>query len=160
MVFSNVRIAALVVMATAIALAGAADLAHSQTDTKSGRTQETQAGESKVRTLLKERLAALKQIVDETEKAYRGKGTAQIDDVLQANLAYHRAELDLCESDKDRVAVHEKMVKLAGESERAVSARFDSGSVSHTAVLAARVNRLDAEIALERAKAKAAGQSR
>jgi hypothetical protein len=125
-----------------------------------GQTKDTPAGEAKIRALLKERLAALKQIVEEIEKSHKAGGGISLDDVLQARLACYHAELDLCETDKERIAVLEKMLALAKESERMISARFDLGSVPHTAVLAARVNRLEAEIALERVKTKAGGQAK
>jgi hypothetical protein len=125
-----------------------------------GQTRDTPSGETKVRALLKERAETLKQIVEEIEKAHKAKGALSMDDVLQARLAYYHAELDLCDTDKERIPVLDKMLGLAKESERMVSSRFDMGAVPHTAVLAARVNRLEAEIALERAKANAGGQGK
>jgi hypothetical protein len=123
-----------------------------------GQTRDAPSGETKVRALLKERAETLKQIVEEIEKAHKAKGALSMDDVLQARLAYYHAELDLCDTDKERIPVLEKMLGLAKESERMVSSRFEMGAVPHTAVLAARVNRLEAEIALERAKAGRQGK--
>jgi outer membrane protein TolC len=122
--------------------------------------QKELGGDAKVQKLIKERLALLKLIVDDTEKAHRmGKGVSA-EDFLRAKQAYHKAELELCETDKERIAVLEKLVALAMENERVVSAQVAAGSVPHTAVLTASVNRLNAEIALERARAKAGGPAK
>jgi outer membrane protein TolC len=145
-------IVAVVMLTFCLALA---PQAHAQTGPK-----KELGGDAKVQKLLKERLALLKQIVDETEKAFRMGNGVSVEDFLRAQQAYHKAELELCETDKERIAILEKLVTLAMENERVVSAQVASGSVPHSAVLTASVNRLDAEIALERARAKAGGQAK
>jgi outer membrane protein TolC len=79
---------------------------------------------------------------------------------VEARRRLFKAELELCESDKERVAVHEKIVQLEKESEKVVEKRVEAGRVPTYELLAARVNRLEAEIALERAKAKLATDSK
>jgi RNA polymerase sigma factor (sigma-70 family) len=117
------------------------------------------SGESRVRALLKERLATLQEVLAETEKASRAAAVSP-NVVLQAKLQVLKAELDLCESDKERVAVHEKMVAVARECERMIEQQYRAAMATHTDLLKAKASRLEAEIALERARTQAAAPSR
>jgi RNA polymerase sigma factor (sigma-70 family) len=103
--------------------------------------------------LLKQRLAMAKEMAAQFEKGYQ-MGTVSLTQLLQAKDAVLKAELDLCESDKERVAVLEKMVASAKMSEETAAAMVQSGQASPTSLLEAKLKRLEAEIALERAKQK------
>jgi RNA polymerase sigma factor (sigma-70 family) len=116
-------------------------------------------GESKVRTLLKERLDLLKKIAAALEKVYERSGTVKLEELAQAKIAVLKAELELCQSARERVAIHEKMVALTEDLVRFAESRYQSGQLPVWELLQARVNRLDAQIELERARA-AAGRSR
>src|SRR5207237_10825703 len=109
----------------------------------------------KVRELLKERLATLKEIAAQAEQAFRQNASSR-EEVMRARLQVHQAELDLCDSDAERIRVHEEIVAVAKEIEALINASQQEGVASSGVMLRARVQRLDAEIALERAKAKAA----
>jgi outer membrane protein TolC len=109
----------------------------------------------KVRALQEERLVTLKEIAAEKEKAFRD-GRAPSEDVLQAKLLVLGAELELCDSDGERVAVHESIVAVAKEIEETQASRYKAQRLSHSDLLTAKANRLEAEVAHERAKAKAA----
>jgi hypothetical protein len=111
--------------------------------------------EDKVQALLRERLAILKQIAAETERVYKDTGRLPVQDVVQAKLHAAKAELDLCESDRERVPVHERIVALAKEAEMLVGAQVEAGKLQHWELLRARVSRLETEVALERARAAA-----
>jgi hypothetical protein len=111
--------------------------------------------EDKVRALLQERLATLKQIAAETEQVYKRAGRLAWQDVVQAKLHAAKAELDLCETDKERVAVHERIVALAREIEVVVGVQVEAGKLPHFELLRARVSRLEAAVALERARTAA-----
>jgi RNA polymerase sigma factor (sigma-70 family) len=113
---------------------------------------------SKVEQLLKERLAALRDIAAETEHRFKKTGTVPFEDLIQAKLAVLKAELDLCQSAKERIAIHEKIVALARELEAVADARFKAGRVPPGDLLKAKVNRLEAEIDLEREKAREAAE--
>ena len=117
------------------------------------------AKESKIRALLKERLTILRERASALREQYKS-GVAALEPVQEADLRVYRAELDLCESDKERVAVHEKIVAVLREIEQRVAALHKGAAVSAADVTDAKLNRLEAEIALERAKEKAAGQPR
>jgi ribosomal protein L13E len=125
-------------------------------DSPTGKQRGAQTTSSpKVRALLKERLTVLRDMVailDEQHKAGRGSPG----EIQKATLRVYKAELDLCVTDKERVAVHEKIVGALQELEKLVAALHERAAVSQTAVCEAKVNRLEAEIALERAREKAA----
>src|SRR4051794_19336684 len=74
------------------------------------------ADDDKLKALLRERLAALQQVQVEVEHIYRA-GQASVDAVLQANAAALEAELDLCQSQKERLTVLEKAVEVARRAE-------------------------------------------
>jgi hypothetical protein len=118
---------------------------------KQGQLGERVAEDSKLRTLFKERLAAVKGIEADIEKRYRA-ALAGLDELLRARQAVLSAELDLSNSDKERIAIHEKIISLAKQLEEVVDKRFQAGHAGLSDVLRTRVSRLEAEIDLERAK--------
>ena len=120
-----------------------------------GLTSLAAAGQKngKVKELQKERLATLKTLSDLTVKDYKS-GRVSFDRVHQAMRAVLDAELEMCESDKERVTILEEAVKLAKEYETIAEAQYKTGKVTQSDVLMAKVNRLDTEIALERVNAK------
>jgi outer membrane protein TolC len=81
-------------------------------------------------------------------------GRVSFDRVQQATRALLDAELEQCESDKERIKVLEKIVALAKESEKSAAQRYKTGAATQSDALMATAARLEAEIALERAKAK------
>jgi RNA polymerase sigma factor (sigma-70 family) len=113
---------------------------------------------AKVEQLLKERLAALRDIATETDQRFKASGQASPDAVIHARLAVLKAELELAQSAKERVAIYEKNVALAKELEGIAEALFKAGRVPSSDRLKAKVYRLEAEIELEREKARAAGE--
>lgn len=110
------------------------------------------ATNAKVKALLVERLATAREIAAQIATAYKG-GQLSSAAVREANLMVLNAELDLCESDKERVAVHEKIVAEHRQHEEMLG---QTGlAISRSTLLKAKVSRLEAEIALERARTKA-----
>ena len=139
------KLLAAVALVGLIAVGGRADNPKSNQPNQSSK---------KVKALQKERLATLKEIAAESENVFR-HGRCPPEDVWQAKLLVLRAELELCDSDRERVAVHEKIVTLAKETEEMQTLRYKAARLSHSDLLTAKANRLEAEVALERAKAKA-----
>jgi hypothetical protein len=117
------------------------------------------APNQKVQALLKERLAILKDMQNRAEKLYQ-TGQASKGALQQINLRVLKAELDLCATDKERIAVHEKMVAVLKAIEQQVAELARRSAAAAGTVLEARLNRLEAEIALERARAKSVTPSR
>ena len=113
----------------------------------------------KVQALLKERLAILKEMQNRAEKLYQ-TGQVSKGELLQINLRVLKAELDLCETDKERVAVHEKVVAVLKAIEQQAEELARRRAADAGILLEARLNRLEGEIALERARAKSVTPSK
>lgn len=109
-------------------------------------------GNTKVRELQKERLALLRQLADQLTAANK-RGETSVASVLEAQREVLAAELELCETGKERFAVLEKRVELAKEIEKATEKAVEARAVSAADLLRAKANRLQAEIELEKAKA-------
>lgn len=107
--------------------------------------------EDKVKALLRERLATLQTVADLTEKAY-ATGNIPFTKVIESRLAVRKAELELCETDADRIKVLEKSVAESRQLEEVVQTLVKSGQAPQREALTAKVQRLEAEIALERAR--------
>jgi outer membrane protein TolC len=88
-----------------------------------------------------------------TEKAFRA-GNASATQCLQAKQALATAELELCETEKDRLSVLRRIVEQAKDYEKLVRASVESGNASASSTLDAKLARINAEIALERANTK------
>ena len=107
---------------------------------------------SKVKSLQKQRLAVLKEATTDIKSAYLAGRTSG--DLLRAALRdQYEAELDLCETDKDRLRVLEEMLKLAGENEQSLDNRYQAGDLPKSEFLAAKAATLQAAISVEKMKA-------
>ena len=128
-----------------------------QEPAKVNRGTANQPTQSKVRQLQKERLAVLRQIA-----AYKKELVQQLkatpDVMFQADLAALKAELELCDSDDARIVVLQKIVVNASKQEENSEGLYKGGRIVHPEFLAAKANRLEAEVELERAKAKVAAK--
>ena len=112
-----------------------------------------QTTDSKVRPLQKQRLAVLKEATSEIKSAYLA-GRTSVDRLQAALRAQYEAELDLCETDKDRLRVLEEMLKLAGENEQSLEQRYKAGDLPKSDFLAATAQRLEVAISIEKLKTK------
>jgi hypothetical protein len=123
-------------------------------------TTAIEAPWKELKKLRKERLATLKELVTLAEKEAYHAGKASYEEVRQASRLLREAELEQCASDKERLAVHEKALARAKDYEKITHMRLQAGvpGGTLTSALAARVNRLESEIAIEQAKANAATQ--
>jgi eukaryotic-like serine/threonine-protein kinase len=111
-------------------------------------------GRAKLRAMLQERLATLRENAAGKENLFQD-GRIPIGDFDEAKLLVLNAELDLAESDKERIGILERIVTLSREVEKAIDQLYQMGRVTRPDFLDARDKRLKAEIALERAKGKA-----
>jgi hypothetical protein len=107
----------------------------------------------KLQALLKERLETLREMVEAAKQLYK-ENAADQGVVRQANLRVYKAELDMAETAKDRIAVLEKIADVYKEEEDSVSRLAKRGMAAQGVVREARISRLEAEIALEREKEK------
>jgi hypothetical protein len=108
---------------------------------------------TRLQDLHQERLAILRAVADQVSEAHRRGETHQAA-VLEANLAVLQAELDACATDQERLPVLEKLAAAARAQEDRIAALVKAGNVSSTHLQQARVKRLEAEIALEKARRK------
>jgi len=108
---------------------------------------------AKLNSLLQERLTTLREAAAITSRAYE-TGIESFVEVMAANQAVHQAELDLCSTDKERIAIIEKMVSEAKNNEVIAAQQVARGAVPSSTALRAKANRLETEIGLERLKNK------
>lgn len=105
----------------------------------------------KVRALLKQRLDLLRRNAERLRQLNKAN-TVSEEEVRKADLRVYKAELDLCETTRARIAVLEKIVAVYQEMEERMQQQVKQGVVSPAVVDDATLNRLEAEIALEREK--------
>ncbi|MBI3821310.1 MAG: hypothetical protein HY289_01375 [Planctomycetes bacterium] len=116
---------------------------------------KTAQAKSKLKELLKERLATLRELVKVSTAGYEA-GKVPFERVHHAMMEMLRAELESSDSDKDRIAVLEKIVAQAKGNEQSALQRYKAGAVTQSDALMAAAARLEAEIALERVKSNIA----
>lgn len=118
------------------------------------RRVEAQVGQnSKVHDLQEERLATLSDIVKRTREHFTN-GLATADDVWSATKAREQAALELCASDKERIAILEKALNEARMREEQEAKLAANNLLPKTSLLQAKADRLEQEILLEQAKSK------
>jgi hypothetical protein len=117
-----------------------------------------EATQAKLQELLKERLATVREIAKLTMAAYKTLAIPY-DEVREATRMLLEAELEQCDSDKARIAVLEKFVVEAKKLEEQTGQLSKTGQAPTRTALKAKADRLQIEIALEQAKAKAAGRT-
>jgi len=115
-----------------------------------GTVTESNKGPDRKR--LKERLSVLKEIARQKEVMYQN-AMVTIDKVLEAKKEVAKAELELCESDKDRHKVRETLVALAQDIVKFREAQFKAGTLLHVDLWKAQADLLEAQTALDAAKA-------
>jgi len=105
----------------------------------------------RVRDLQEQRLDTLRDLVKITTEHYHS-GLASAEDLWSATRAKDEAELDLCNSNADRIAILERIVAEAKELEAQDAKLVANKLLSRTLMLKAKANRLRQEIRLEDAK--------
>jgi hypothetical protein len=106
--------------------------------------------------LRKERLANLNELVRLTHQAFINARNASFEELRQADRLLREAEIEQSASDQERLGVHEKALARAKEFEKNAHERLNAGVGTLASLLAAKANRLESEIAIEQAKARAA----
>jgi RNA polymerase sigma factor (sigma-70 family) len=128
-------------------------------DPQGTRSGASGSNNAKLQALLTERLKALQQAADRVKQMHKANAISY-QEVRQAELRVYKAKLDLCQTTKERVAILEKIAAVYGEMEQHVLQLQQSGQASAGTALEARISRLEAEIAVEREKAKPAESPR
>jgi hypothetical protein len=112
----------------------------------------------RVRELLKQRHQTLQEYVELLESRHEAAG-GDIVQVIRAKELLVGAELELADSDQQRLAAREKAVDLAKRYEQVIAIRVESGggpNFDPAELLTAKAHRLATEIAYERATAELA----
>lgn len=107
----------------------------------------------RVKDLLKERLAVLREVANLTAQDYQ-TGKASFDRLHHARMAVVSARLELCDTDRERVGILEEGVALARDNEKTAAALYQAGKAPASDPLLAKAGRLEAEIALEKTRVK------
>jgi hypothetical protein len=121
-------------------------------DSLTARIDESTA---KIKELQKERIATLRELVTLSTKLYQS-ARASYDEALDAQVQLLKAELDAADKASDRVALYNDFVATMKGYEKLAAAQKEAGRGTSAAILKFRAKRLEAEIQLERARAKAA----
>lgn len=112
-----------------------------------------EANETKIKTLRQERLTVLQDIAEMTFQLYQ-HARVSFSEVIEARREARIAELELCETDVERVAIWERMLTETKELEQLTLVRKEAGRDTEASLLRAKADRLEVEIALEQAKSK------
>ena len=123
------------------------------------RKEQIDESSRKVTELQKERIATLKEAVDQLTVLFRN-GKVEFDEVIDTQLQSLEAELEVAEKDSDRITLYKNMVGVLKQYEALADERVKSGRGTQAAALKIKVRRLEAEIRLEQAKAKEARESK
>lgn len=141
---SNVRSAAIVCGVLALVIVGSEGFRSEQS-----RTRAADPRNPKLQALMHKRIELLREVETQWSAAYES-GRASLAQVIDAKKAVLGAELEMCATNKDRTAVLEKMLQIAVDFEAGTARQVEAGMLPTSASLAAKVSRLDVEIALER----------
>jgi hypothetical protein len=137
-----------------VALAVRAQVTSPQPATKPATVSSAPADNARLRALLTEKRDTLRQIED-VRRAERQQGAGTAEDLLRASLAVVDADLDLARTARERIAFCEKRVQLRKQLEDIAEAQRKSAGLSFEELQRVRIDRMDAEIALEREHAAA-----
>lgn len=105
----------------------------------------------KIKELREKRIAVLKEIVEITEKTYKG-GQVGFDQVVKARLDLLQAQLDASATKEDRIRLLGEVVEHAESLEKAVAKLFEAKQVGRVDALKAQAFVLETKITLEQAK--------
>ncbi len=119
------------------------------------RKVKAEESAKKVKELQKERIATLKEAVESITDLYQNQ-RAPHEEVSEATLMLLKAELEVAEKVADRITLYKKIVDVLKRDEDIQEARRRGSRVTTYSVLKVKARRLEAEIDLERAKAKEA----
>jgi hypothetical protein len=115
---------------------------------------EAQVSQSNtVRDLQEQRFATLRKVLEITSEQFK-KGLASFDELGSATKAENEAELDVCNSKKERIAVFEKLVAGAKALEEQSAKLAANKLIPESSFLKAKADRLEQEILLEQARTK------
>jgi hypothetical protein len=111
--------------------------------------------DGKVKELQKQRLVVLQTMADVMDALFR-QARVDADRLYKGKQLLLTAEVELAENDADRVKLYEKFVDMMKKYEELAAVRKQAAEGTELDILKAKAIRLEAEIALEKVKAKIA----
>jgi outer membrane protein TolC len=114
---------------------------------------EKNEAKDRMKALLKERVDTAKAIYEVLLAKYE-HGGGNIGSVHRAKNAWLNARISLAESKAERIKLYEEIVKDSKEWEQTALRNVENGAGEQIEALAARAERIEAEIALEQARAE------
>ncbi|MDB5347257.1 MAG: hypothetical protein JWP89_5634 [Schlesneria sp.] len=146
---STMKTTALIVMVLATALMVSA--ASSQEGGAVKNQQEESA--KKIKELQKERLEVLSALAEGAGLLAK-QGRVSIEEACEARLQFLRAQIEEADTDAQRIKFYENYIVAMQQFEEMAKVRKEGARGTEVTVLKAKASRLEAEIALERLKAK------
>ena len=149
-----IRLPRAAALSTLLLLGGAVSMSLAQSlrgEPAAAQTVGAEAVSPAVTSLMKERLSLLKEVEAQTE-AHHQIGQATSEELLSAKRAVLDARLALATSNPERITLLKETLSLQKEAEETAKARHRAGVVTSRDVLPFTLARLEAQIALERAK--------
>jgi len=123
------------------------------------RKDKTEESAKKIKELQRERIATLKQVVDANSRL-RERQLASFGEVVEAKLLLLNAELDAAEKESSRITLYKSIVDVLKEGEKFAEDAVRTAGGPQVRILQVKARRLEAEINLERAKAKEAQEAK
>jgi hypothetical protein len=122
------------------------------------QAKEQKEGPAKtVKELQKERIATLKEMVEQISEQFKNPRLhVSFDELLEARLLLLKAELDAAEKESDRINLYKSTIAELKKYEEWADGRVKMARGTVATVLKIKARRLEAEIDLARAKAKVA----
>jgi outer membrane protein TolC len=117
--------------------------------------EQIEGSTEKVEELQKERIATLKELVDQAAGLFK-TGRASYEEVLESRMMLPKAELDVAENESERITLYKKTIDALKEYEEWANARVRAAQGTNAAVLKIKARRREVEIQLEQAKIKEA----
>ena len=141
----------LAVMAVTLLVAPAS----AQDKVNSSSKDKTEESAKKIKELQRERIATLKEMVDAIS-TMREQQLASYQDVAETKLLLLNAELEATEKGSSRITLYKSIVDVLKEGEKFAEDAVRTAGGPQVRILQVKARRLEAEINLERAKAKEA----
>jgi|GEM_PF-2066620 len=151
------KIPFLIVAGVVVSLTAAAGYCQEKANPASA--DQIAASQKKIKDLQKERIATLKEVVEQLTARSRA-GRAEFDEVFEARLEVHGAELAATEKSSERIETQKKIIEVLGEYEKVAESRRAMARGPSSMILKVKARRLQAEIDLEQAKIKEAGETK
>ena len=107
--------------------------------------------QERLHALRMQRKQTLQRIVDQSERMYE-HGERDLAEVLQAKIVVLKADIGLCATQDERIAIHQDIVQLHRKIEEMMQRAMADGHVSAIELAHVTVMRLDAEIDLAKAQ--------